>query len=76
MILYRLLPLYERQVMYAVLAEAVASEQVARRVAMKLASDNASDMVSDLTLEYNKARQALITKELAEIIGGVEALKG
>ncbi len=62
--------------MYAVLAEAVASEQVARRVAMKLASDNASDMVSDLTLEYNKARQALITKELAEIIGGVEALKG
>ena len=75
-ILYRLLSLYERQVMYAVLAEAVASEQVARRVAMKLASDNASDMVSDLTLEYNKARQALITKELAEIIGGVEALKG
>jgi F-type H+-transporting ATPase subunit gamma len=74
-ILYRLLALYERQVMYAVLAEAVASEQVARRVAMKLASDNASDMVSDLTLEYNKARQALITKELAEIIGGVEALK-
>lgn len=74
-ILFRLLALYERQVMYAVLAEAVASEQVARRIAMKLASDNAADMVSDLTLEYNKARQALITKELAEIIGGVEALK-
>jgi F-type H+-transporting ATPase subunit gamma len=75
-ILSRLLPLYERQLMYAVLAEAVASEQVARRMAMKLASDNATEMVSDLSLQYNKARQALITKELAEIIGGVEALKG
>jgi len=75
-ILSRLLPLYERQLMYAVLAEAVAGEQVARRMAMKLASDNAAEMVSDLSLQYNKARQALITKELAEIIGGVEALKG
>jgi len=74
-ILGRLLSLYERQLMYAALAEAVAGEQVARRMAMKLASDNAADMVSDLTLEYNKARQAMITKELAEIIGGVEALK-
>ena len=74
-ILDRLLPLYGRQLMYAVLAEAVASEQVARRMAMKLASDNASDMVTDLTRQYNKARQALITKEIAEILGGAEALK-
>jgi len=75
-ILDRLLPLYQRQLMYAVLAETVAGEQLARRMAMKLASDNASEMVSDLKLQYNKARQAMITKELAEIIGGVEALKG
>ena len=74
-ILDRLLPLYGRQIMYSVLAEAVASEQVARRLAMKLASDNATDMVNLLTRQYNRARQALITKEIAEIIGGAEALK-
>ena len=75
-ILDRLLALYQRQQMYSILAEAIAAEQIARRMAMKLASDNAEEMVSDLTLQYNKARQALITKELAEIIGGAEALKG
>ncbi len=74
-ILDRLLSLYQRQVMFSVLAETIAGEQFARRMAMKLASDNASEMVHDLRLQYNKARQALITKELAEIIGGVEALK-
>jgi F-type H+-transporting ATPase subunit gamma len=74
-ILDRLLPLYGRQVMYSVLAEAVASEQVARRVAMKQATDNASEMVTNLTRQYNRARQALITKEIAEIIGGADALK-
>lgn len=74
-ILDRLLPLYGRQIMYAVLAEAVASEQLARRIAMKQATDNASDMVTQLTREYNRARQALITKEIAEILGGAEALK-
>ena len=74
-ILDRLLPLYGRQIMYSVLAEAVAAEQVARRIAMKLASDNASDMVNLLTRQYNRARQALITKEIAEILGGAEALK-
>lgn len=74
-ILTRLLPLYGRQIMYSVLAEAVASEQVARRIAMKQATDNASDMVTSLTRQYNSARQALITKELSEIIGGSEALR-
>ena len=74
-ILDRLLPLYGRQIMFSVLAEAVASEQVARRLAMKLASDNATEMVTLLTREYNRARQALITKEISEIIGGAEALK-
>jgi F-type H+-transporting ATPase subunit gamma len=74
-ILDRLLPLYGRQLMYSVLAETVASEQLARRMAMKLATDNASDMVNQLTRQYNKARQAQITKEIAEILGGSEALK-
>jgi F-type H+-transporting ATPase subunit gamma len=74
-ILDRLLPLYGRQIMYSVLAEAVAAEQVARRIAMKQATDNASEMVTTLTRKYNSARQALITKELAEIIGGSEALR-
>lgn len=73
-ILDRLLPLYGRQLMYSILAEAVASEQLARRTAMKLASDNASEMVNNLTLQYNKARQAVITREIAEILGGSEAL--
>jgi F-type H+-transporting ATPase subunit gamma len=74
-ILGRLLPLYGRQLMYSVLAEAVASEQVARRIAMKQATDNATDMVTNLTRQYNRARQALITKEIAEILGGAEAMK-
>jgi len=74
-ILDALLPLYLRQTIYAVLAEAVASEQLARRMAMKLATDNASEMVTTLTRQYNRARQAQITKELAELLGGVEALK-
>lgn len=74
-ILDRLLPLYGRQLMYSVLAEAVASEQLARRIAMKAATDNASDMVTLLTRQYNRARQAVITKEIAEILGGAEALK-
>jgi F-type H+-transporting ATPase subunit gamma len=74
-ILDRLLPLYGRQLMYSVLAEAIAAEQVARRLAMKQATDNASEMVTNLTRQYNRARQALITKEIAEILGGAEALK-
>src|SRR6266567_1720287 len=51
------------------------ADEVARRIAMKLATDNASDMVTRLTREYNRARQAVITKEIAEILGGAEALK-
>jgi F-type H+-transporting ATPase subunit gamma len=74
-ILDRLLPLYLRQSIFSVLLEEVASEQLSRRVAMKLATDNAEDMVMNLTRQYNKARQAQITKELAEILGGSEALK-
>lgn len=74
-ILERLLPLYLRQTIYSIYAESVASEHLARRMAMKLATDNAEEMVTHLTRQANKARQAQITKELAEIIGGVEAMK-
>jgi F-type H+-transporting ATPase subunit gamma len=74
-ILEKLLPLYVRTTVYRVLVSAVASEQIARRTAMKLASDNAGEMVTNLTRAYNKARQAQITQEIAEIIGGAEALK-
>lgn len=60
---------------YQALLEASASEHSMRMVAMKNATDNASDIIDDLTLEYNNARQAAITQELAEITGGAEAMK-
>jgi F-type H+-transporting ATPase subunit gamma len=60
---------------YQALLEASASEHSMRMMAMKNATDNASDIVDDLTLEYNNARQAAITQELAEITGGAEAMK-
>ena len=56
--------------------ESIASEHGARMTAMESASKNASDMIERLTLEMNRARQATITKELMEIVGGAEALKG
>lgn len=68
---YRLI---ESQILQAVL-DSLASEHSMRMVAMKNATDNASDIASDLTLEMNKARQSAITQELAEISGGVEAMK-
>jgi F-type H+-transporting ATPase subunit gamma len=60
---------------YQALLEAAASEHSMRMLAMKNATDNASDIIEDLTLEYNNARQAAITQELAEITGGAEAMK-
>jgi F-type H+-transporting ATPase subunit gamma len=60
---------------YQALLEAAASEHSMRMLAMKSATDNASDIIDDLTLEYNNARQAAITQELAEITGGAEAIK-
>lgn len=60
---------------YQALLEAAASEQSMRMLAMKNATDNATDIIDDLTLEYNNARQAAITQELAEITGGAEAMK-
>lgn len=60
--------------LYQYLLEAVASEHAMRMLAMKNATDNASDLIDDYTLEYNNARQAAITQELAEITGGAQAL--
>jgi len=68
------LQLLESQI-YQAFLDAVASEHSMRMLAMKNATDNASDLIEDLTLEYNNARQAAITQELAEITGGAEAMK-
>lgn len=61
---------------WRILLESYAAEQGARMVAMESATDNAEEMIYDLTLYYNKVRQASITKEIAEIVGGSEALRG
>ncbi len=73
-ILTELLPLYVRNAMYRALVETVAGEQSARRTAMKNATDNAGEMLNVLRRTYNRARQAQITQEIAEIVGGAEAL--
>ena len=67
--------LIEAQLFQAVV-DSITSEHAMRMVAMKSATDNAKDLIDDYTLELNTARQAVITQELAEISGGVEALKG
>ena len=70
------LPLYIQNAMYRALVETAASEQGARRTAMKNATDNAGEMIDTLRRTYNRARQGQVTQELAEIVGGAEALKG
>ena len=75
-LLDRLLPMYMEITSYRALLESAASEHGARMTAMDNAMRNASDVIDRLTLQYNRARQAAITKELMEIIGGAEALKG
>jgi F-type H+-transporting ATPase subunit gamma len=74
-ILDRLLPLYVRNSVYRALVETAAAEQGARRTAMKNATDNAGDMLDRLNRTYNRARQAQITQEIAEIVGGAAALE-
>ena len=69
-----LLTRYIEALIYQAVVENMASEQSARMVAMKAASDNAADIISELTLVLNKTRQAAITKELAEIVGGAAAV--
>ena len=71
-----LLPMYVESQIYRGLLESMASEFGARMTAMENATSNAKEMISSLTLQYNRARQAAITKELMEIVGGAEALKG
>jgi len=67
---------YVESVIYQAVAENMASEQSARMVAMKAASDNAKTVIGELKLVYNKARQAAITKEISEIVGGAAAVSG
>jgi F-type H+-transporting ATPase subunit gamma len=74
-ILNRLLPLYVRNSVYRALVETAAAEHGARRTAMKNATDNAGDILDQLNRTYNRARQAQITQEIAEIVGGAAALE-
>jgi F-type H+-transporting ATPase subunit gamma len=70
-----LIPKYIESTIYGGLVEASASEQAARRIAMESASDNAQEMIDSLTLSFNQARQAAITQEISEIVGGANALE-
>lgn len=74
-ILGSLLPRYVDTQVYQAVVESIASEHGARMTSMSSATDNAGKMISRLTLSLNRARQATITKEIAEIVGGAEALK-
>jgi F-type H+-transporting ATPase subunit gamma len=75
-LLNRLVPLYVQIQLYRAALESIAAFFAAQMTAMENATKNAGEMISRLTLSYNRARQAAITKELLEIIGGAEALKG
>ncbi len=75
-ILDQLLPLYVRNAVYRGMVETAASEHGARRTAMKNATDNAGDILELLKRTYNRQRQAQITQEIAEIVGGAAALQG
>ena len=74
MLFDNLLPQYIRARVFAALLDAAASESAARQRAMKAATDNANDLVENLTREANQARQAQITQEISEIVGGSNAL--
>ncbi len=75
-LLDQLLPMYIRVLIYRALLETVAGENAARMMAMDNATSNCDDLVNSLTLQFNKTRQAAITRELMDIVGGAEALKG
>ncbi|HEX4422135.1 MAG TPA: ATP synthase F1 subunit gamma [Kofleriaceae bacterium] len=75
-LLSRLVPLYVQIQLYSAALESITAFFAAQMTAMDSATKNAGEMISRLTLQYNRARQASITKELLEIIGGAEALKG
>lgn len=71
----RIVPRYTASLLQCAVVEAYASEQGARRTAMESATDNADEMIASLSLLYNRARQASITQELTEIVGGANALE-
>ena len=73
-ILAKILPQYVGGVIYSCICEALASESAARRTAMNAANKNASEIIDTLVLKYNRARQAVITQEITEIVSGSEAL--
>ncbi len=75
-VIEELLRRYIEALVYQAVAENMASEQSARMVAMKAATDNAGNLIAELKLVYNKTRQAAITKELSEIVGGAAAIEG
>jgi F-type H+-transporting ATPase subunit gamma len=75
-ILEEVVPASFRVKLFKCFLDAAVSEQIARMVAMKGATENAGDMIGQLSMTFNRARQARITREIMEIIGGVEALEG
>lgn len=74
-VLSYLIPLYIESAIYGALVESSSAEQAARRMAMENATDNAEEMIESLTLTFNQARQASITQEISEIVGGANALE-
>ncbi|MGC8824836.1 MAG: ATP synthase F1 subunit gamma [Bacteroidales bacterium] len=75
-IIAEIVPVYLKSLFFRALLDSAASEHGARMTAMHKATDNATELLRQLTLNYNKARQASITSEILEIVGGAEALKG
>ena len=73
-ILARIIPQYVGGVVYSAVCESLASEFSARRMSMNAANKNAQEMIDSLMLGYNRARQAVITQEITEIVSGAEAL--
>lgn len=74
-VFHTLVPRYLEGIVYSTIVDAYAAEQGARRTAMESATDNASEMIENLNLQYNRARQAAITQEISEIVGGADALQ-
>ncbi len=73
-IINHLLPMYVENILYGFILDAKASEHASRMTAMKSATDNAEELIDTLQLHYNRARQAAITNELTDIIGGANAV--
>ncbi|MEZ6140411.1 MAG: ATP synthase F1 subunit gamma [Zavarzinella sp.] len=74
-ILNAIVPVAFKQKLFKCFLDAAVSEQIARRVAMKAATENAAELIKEISQQYNRARQAKITKEISELIAGAEALK-